>query len=77
MPLAYPKYTIVLGGRATMKEIAASFEKVYGIKPTLESHGSLNDLYKLMHEKREKEPANVYGYMSLYVLLIRHYPEKC
>ncbi|KAK1149586.1 hypothetical protein N8T08_005135 [Aspergillus melleus] len=55
-----------LGGRATIKEIAVSFEKVYGIKPSLESRGSLEDLYKTMHEKREKNPMDIYSYMSLF-----------
>ncbi|OKL63972.1 hypothetical protein UA08_00803 [Talaromyces atroroseus] len=55
-----------LGGRATIHEIAASFEKIYGIKPTLQSHGSLDALYKIMYEKREKNPADIYGYMSLF-----------
>ncbi|KAH8422566.1 NmrA-like family protein [Aspergillus melleus] len=55
-----------LGGRATIKEIAASFEKVYGTKPSLESRGSLEDLYKTMHEKREKNPMDIYSYMSLF-----------
>ncbi|KAJ5721451.1 nmrA-like family protein [Penicillium malachiteum] len=42
------------------------FEKVYGIKPTLESNGSLDDLYKLMHVKREKIPEDIYSYISLF-----------
>ena len=60
-------FFLVLGGQATIKEIAASFAKVYGIKPALESRGSLKDLYQCMYEKREKSPADVYSYMPLYV----------
>lgn len=59
--------TIVLGGRATIREIAQSYEKVYGVKANLERLGSLDDLYKFMHEKRAQNPADIYGYMSLYV----------
>ncbi|KAF4770833.1 hypothetical protein HAV15_013195 [Penicillium sp. str.  len=55
-----------LGGRSTVQEIARSFEKVHGIKPTLESHGSLEELYKTMHDKREKNPTDIYSYMSLF-----------
>ncbi|CAG7933954.1 unnamed protein product [Penicillium olsonii] len=55
-----------LGGRATIREIAQSFEKVYGIKPSLESRGSLDDLYKLMHQMRDESPSNIYGYMSMF-----------
>ncbi|CAG8218417.1 unnamed protein product [Penicillium salamii] len=55
-----------LGGRATIREIAQSFEKVYGIRPSLESRGSLEDLYKLMHQMRNENPANIYGYMSMF-----------
>lgn len=63
-------FFLVLGGRATIKDIAVSFEKVYGIKPTLESRGTLTDLYESMHQMREKNPADVFSYMSLYVTLL-------
>ncbi|KAI9043064.1 nmrA-like family protein [Aspergillus affinis] len=55
-----------LGGRANIKEIAASFEKFYGVKPSLESRESLDDLYKTMHEKRAQSPMDIYGYMSMF-----------
>lgn len=45
---------IVLGGRATIRGIAQSFENVFGVKPSLESRGSLDDLYKTIHELRQK-----------------------
>ncbi|KAJ6028744.1 hypothetical protein N7540_004320 [Penicillium herquei] len=64
--VAVDQKATVLGGRTTIKELASSFENIYGIKPTLESNGSLDDLYKLMHEKREKTPEDIYGYMSLF-----------
>lgn len=56
---------IVLGGRATVREIAQSYEKVYGVKVTLERLGSLDDLYKKMHAQRSKDPSNVFSYMFL------------
>ncbi|KAL4886413.1 NmrA-like family protein [Aspergillus karnatakaensis] len=55
-----------LGGRATIREIAESFEKVYGVKATLKRRGSLDELYNLMHELRQKDPANIYSYVSLF-----------
>ncbi|KAI1410482.1 nmrA-like family protein [Hypoxylon sp. FL1857] len=55
-----------LGGRATFREIAGSFEKVYGVKPNLERQGSLDDLFKRMHELRKNEPQNIFSYMFLF-----------
>ncbi|KAI2780439.1 nmrA-like family protein [Daldinia loculata] len=55
-----------VGGRATIREIAESFEKVYGVKPKLENHGSLDDLFKHMHSLREKDPQNIFSYMFLF-----------
>ncbi|PYH85822.1 NmrA-like family protein [Aspergillus uvarum CBS 121591] len=55
-----------LGGRATIREIAQSYEKVYGAKANLERLGSLDELYKTMHQKRAENPADIYGYMSLF-----------
>ncbi|RDW93632.1 NmrA-like family protein [Aspergillus mulundensis] len=55
-----------LGGRTTIKELAKSYEKVYGVPVTLEKRGSLDDLYKTMHELRAKEPQNIYSYMSMF-----------
>ncbi|ODM22568.1 hypothetical protein SI65_00157 [Aspergillus cristatus] len=55
-----------VGGCANIREIAQSFEKVYGVSATLERRGSLDDLYKHMHELRSSNPQNVYGYMSLF-----------
>ncbi|GKZ81758.1 hypothetical protein AnigIFM56816_006280 [Aspergillus niger] len=56
-----------VGGRATsIQEIAKSYEKVYGTPVTLEKRGSLQDLYKTMHDKRMKSPQDIYSYMSLF-----------
>ncbi|KAE8336271.1 hypothetical protein BDV24DRAFT_155310 [Aspergillus arachidicola] len=55
-----------LGGRATIREIAQSYEKVYGAKASLKRLGSLDDLYKFMHEKRAQNPADIYSYMPLF-----------
>ncbi|EHA25044.1 hypothetical protein ASPNIDRAFT_51470 [Aspergillus niger ATCC 1015] len=55
-----------VGGRATIREIAKSYEKVYGAPVTLEKRGSLEDLYKTMHDKRMKSPQDIYSYMSLF-----------
>ncbi|KAL4962482.1 nmrA-like family protein [Aspergillus stella-maris] len=55
-----------LGGRSTIQEIAKSYEEVYGVPATLEKRGSLDDLYKTMHDMRAKDPQNIYSYMSLF-----------
>ncbi|KAL2782779.1 hypothetical protein BJX66DRAFT_345530 [Aspergillus keveii] len=68
------KYTakVVLGsdakvprGRATIQEIAQSYQVVYGVPVKLEKRGSLDDLYRTMHDLRAKNPQNIYSYMSL------------
>ncbi|KAJ4299352.1 hypothetical protein N0V90_004597 [Kalmusia sp. IMI 367209] len=56
----------LVGGRATFREIAESFERVYGVKPKLERLGSLEDLYDRMHELRAKEPQNFMAYIFLF-----------
>lgn len=56
---------LVVGGRATFREIAKSFEKVYGVKPKLKCLGSLEDLYNHMHELRAKEPQNFMAYIFM------------
>ncbi|RAK99441.1 NmrA-like family protein [Aspergillus ibericus CBS 121593] len=55
-----------VSGRASIRDIARSFEKVYGIKPSLERRGSLDELYEHMHNLRSEDPQNVYGYMALF-----------
>ncbi|KAI8965324.1 nmrA-like family protein [Daldinia sp. FL1419] len=55
-----------VGGSSSIREIAESFEKVYGIKPKLERQGSVDDLYKHMHELRKSNPQNVFSYMFLF-----------
>ncbi|KAI0888438.1 nmrA-like family protein [Annulohypoxylon maeteangense] len=55
----------LVGGRSTIHEIATSFERVYGVKPNVECQGSLDDLFKLMNEQREKDPKDLFSYMFL------------
>ncbi|KAM0293825.1 hypothetical protein ACHAO9_001511 [Fusarium lateritium] len=57
-----------LGDRKSIKEIAATFDKVYGVKPKLERLGSLEDLKLKMHTLREKNPAEIYSYMPLFFM---------
>ncbi|KAL4794825.1 hypothetical protein BDV19DRAFT_379176 [Aspergillus venezuelensis] len=59
------KYTAKVVLDKDAKEIAKSYEEVYGVPATLEKRGSLDDLYKTMHEMRAKDPQNIYSYMSL------------
>lgn len=48
-----------------IKEIAATFEKVYGFQPTLNRLGSLDDLRARMYDLQAKKPTDVFSYMSL------------
>ncbi len=57
--------TPVVGDRKTIKEIAASFSKVYGVTPKLESYGTLQELHDKMHAIRAAAPENIFGYMFL------------
>jgi hypothetical protein len=45
---------------------------VLEVKPTLESRGSLDDLYKTMHKLRQKNPADIFSYMSMWVIYFFH-----
>ena len=54
-----------LGDRKNVKEIAATFQMVYGFQPKLERLGSLEDLKARMYELQAKDPADVFSYMSL------------
>ncbi len=55
----------MLGDRKSLKEIAASFEKVYGIKPKVESRGTLQELHDKMHAIRAQDPNDYFKYMFL------------
>lgn len=55
-----------LGDRKSIREIADVFESVYQTKPQLENAGSLADLYKNMHEIREKDPSAFFSYIPLF-----------
>ncbi|KAI1208539.1 nmrA-like family protein [Annulohypoxylon truncatum] len=56
----------LVGGQSTFNEIVALFERVYGVKPKVDRQGSLDDLFKLMNEKREKDPKNIFSYLFLF-----------
>ena len=55
----------VRGDHVSMKDIAADFQAVYGDEPKLEQLGSLDDLYKLMHAARDREPENFGAWLGL------------
>ncbi|KAJ0120424.1 hypothetical protein J7T55_015151 [Diaporthe amygdali] len=54
-----------LGERKNIKDIAATFQKVYGFQPKLERLGSLDELKSKMYEVQAKSPTDVFSYMSL------------
>ncbi|KAL1866404.1 hypothetical protein Plec18167_009072 [Paecilomyces lecythidis] len=55
-----------LGVRANIRELARTFEKVYGKSVTLERYGSRDELYKHMHDLRSKNPQDIFSYMPLF-----------
>lgn len=46
-----------LGDRKNIQQIAAAFEKQYGVKPSLNRLGSLDELYTHIHQVRSEEPS--------------------
>jgi hypothetical protein len=48
-----------------MKEIAAEFKVAYNEEPKLEQLGTLDDLYKLMHTTRDRDPGNFNAWLGL------------
>lgn len=65
---------LVLGDSQSTKQLAATFEKVYGVKPTLERRGSLDELFKTMKAAFEKNPSDIYSWMFLFVSLFPFSP---
>ncbi|KAL2688940.1 hypothetical protein Neosp_002990 [[Neocosmospora] mangrovei] len=57
-----------LADRKSIKEIAATFQEVYGIQPKLERLGSLDDLKTQMNALRAKNPSDVFSYMFLFFM---------
>ncbi|RAL14765.1 NmrA-like family protein [Aspergillus homomorphus CBS 101889] len=55
-----------LGGWATIRGIAQSYEKTSGFKANLKRLGSLVELYQAMDQKRDENPGAIYSYMSLF-----------
>ncbi|KAJ5635468.1 nmrA-like family protein [Penicillium longicatenatum] len=55
-----------LGDRRTIQEIAEDFSQVYGKKPQLQRHGSLEDLYKKMQATFQKDPSNIFAYIAMF-----------
>ncbi|CAH0040677.1 unnamed protein product [Clonostachys rhizophaga] len=54
------------GDYVNIKEIAAEFHTVYNEEPGLERLGSLEDLFKLMHQKRDQNPDNAPAWLGLF-----------
>ncbi|KAJ9667677.1 hypothetical protein H2201_002212 [Coniosporium apollinis] len=55
-----------LGDRKTIRQIADAVNSMCGFRPQLERLGSLDDLYKLMHELREKYPQDPLKYVAMF-----------
>ncbi|CAM1501353.1 Fc.00g105150.m01.CDS01 [Cosmosporella sp. VM-42] len=54
------------GDQISIKEIAKEFQAVYNQEPGLLRLGSLEDLYTLMHETRDKDPADFKAWLGLF-----------
>jgi hypothetical protein len=55
----------VLGDSKSIKEIASSFEKVYGVPLSLQRLGSLEDLHGKMIAAQKAHPQNTYAWAGL------------
>ncbi|KAM5365872.1 hypothetical protein ACJZ2D_010786 [Fusarium nematophilum] len=55
-----------LGDRRSIRQIADAFQDAYNEGPQLECLGSLDELYKTMHAKREEDPQNKAAYIPLF-----------
>lgn len=53
-------YPLVVGNWKTFKEIADSFAEVYGIKPKVQSLGTMQQLHDKMHAVRAEAPREVF-----------------
>ncbi|KAH7110678.1 hypothetical protein EDB81DRAFT_849113 [Dactylonectria macrodidyma] len=54
-----------LGDRKSIRQIADAFQDAYNERPQLECLGSLDELYKIMHAKREEDLQNKAPYIPL------------
>jgi hypothetical protein len=61
-------YYNIRGDSVSINEIAEIFEKVFKFKPTKKSLGTLDELCKAMHGKKEEEPQEVWGWLSMFYI---------
>jgi hypothetical protein len=54
-----------VGDRKTTKEIAKIFQEITGLNPQLKAQGTIEDLYKLMHQLRDQNPSDLGAYLNL------------
>ncbi|KAH7187523.1 NmrA-like family protein [Fusarium oxysporum] len=54
------------GDHVSIRDIAADFKAVYDCEPKLERLGSLDDLFKLMHTTRDRDPSNFGAWLGLF-----------
>jgi len=46
-------------------EIAAVFKEVYGKEPSIKRMGSLEDLYRTMHQVKQRNPGNMWAWLGM------------
>lgn len=56
----------VLGDKISVKEMAQTFQEVYGVEPTLENLGSLEELYTKMKLALKEQPENMMAWPGLH-----------
>lgn len=57
---------LVLGDRKSSGQIAEAIRSVQGIQAQVASFGSLDTLYKQMHELKQQHPENPFIYMAMF-----------
>jgi hypothetical protein len=45
--------------------MAATYKEVYGEEPNIMHRGSLEDLYRTMHQVKEQNPGNIWAWMGM------------
>ncbi|QIX00626.1 hypothetical protein AMS68_006143 [Peltaster fructicola] len=56
----------IRGDRVSANDIATQYEAAFGFKAESVHHGSLDDLYKTMHQVRKQQPDNIWAWMGLF-----------
>lgn len=56
----------MLGDKKTLRQIAEEYEEVYGVKPKLESKGSMEEGHEKMTALFKQDPKNKWAYLAMF-----------